>query len=281
MNTKFFGQFLLEKGIINREQLLEALDAQRKSAPLLGDIAIEKEWITAQQAARINTEQRRQDKRFGEIAISLALLDDSQIGVLLSEQKFRRQYFGEILAELGYISRDDLDTQLAKHRQYNDEFAAHIDTSFEDSALGTKARAVSELFSRFYQRMMKTSISITDVFNTLPENKQGDLFWTQTIQSDKTYHLTLSLNKEHACLIASNFLDMTIDELDELSIDAVCEFLNTFLGHAYIKISNDTMPRIQPPQHHAALTNMPISVCTTLMFDSGKFAIGVSISIAE
>ena len=39
MAAKFFGQFLLEKGVIDAAQLLRALEIQRVSNPALGEIA--------------------------------------------------------------------------------------------------------------------------------------------------------------------------------------------------------------------------------------------------
>ena len=40
MAAKFLGQFLLERGTLTPAQLLAALDAQRASNPLLGELAI-------------------------------------------------------------------------------------------------------------------------------------------------------------------------------------------------------------------------------------------------
>ena len=39
MAAKFFGQFLLERGVIDAQQLLRALELQRASNPMLGEIA--------------------------------------------------------------------------------------------------------------------------------------------------------------------------------------------------------------------------------------------------
>ena len=38
MAVKFLGQFLMERGVITPQQLLAAIEAQRASNPLLGDL---------------------------------------------------------------------------------------------------------------------------------------------------------------------------------------------------------------------------------------------------
>ena len=54
MAAKFLGQFLLERGTLTPAQLLAALDAQRASNPLLGELAIHHGMLDALQARRIN-----------------------------------------------------------------------------------------------------------------------------------------------------------------------------------------------------------------------------------
>ncbi|MCP3670088.1 MAG: hypothetical protein GY814_06570 [Gammaproteobacteria bacterium] len=279
MSTKYFGQYLFEKGLINREQLLEALDEQRKSSPLLGDIAVEKGWIDAKQSKKINMEQRRQDKRFGEIAIELSLLDESEINKLLDEQKSRRKYFGEILVELGHLSALTLEEQLKTHKEESLEFDEQISLSFKNSKLPSQSIFVNEMFIRFYQRMIKIMISTTEVIDGKPADNNENLFWSQEIQSDKNYYLILGIDVEHACHIAKHFMGIEVKEMDELGIDSVAEFLNTFTGHVYSELSQHTQPKVQAPQYHGNHFEVALSPCTTLQFDSGQFPISIAVGV--
>ena len=63
MAAKFLGQFLLERGTISSAQLLAALDAQRASNPLLGELALQHGMLDATQARRINERQRAEDRQ--------------------------------------------------------------------------------------------------------------------------------------------------------------------------------------------------------------------------
>ncbi|OUS31100.1 hypothetical protein A9Q99_04620 [Gammaproteobacteria bacterium 45_16_T64] len=281
MNTKFFGQYLLEKGLINREQLLSALDAQRKSSPLLGDIAIEMGWINSKQAEKINTEQRRLDERFGKIAVNLSLLTDDQIDTLLEAQQSRRKYFGEILIDLGYISSQVVNEQLYEHKQEASNLGEKIDISLKGSGLDKQTRVVCDVFSRFYPRMMKIATSIIDINPTLPIEKTGQLFWAQKIKGNKDYYLIFGIDAEHACYIASKFLKFDMTELNELSIDAVCEFMNTFMGHVYSKLDENTQPEVHPPKHIGDQLNMSLTPCTTIYLDSGQHQMSVSLGVVN
>lgn len=278
MNTKFFGQFLLEKGLINREQLLEALDEQRRSSPLLGDLAVEEGLIDQNQAEKINQEQRRQDKRFGDIAVSMGLLTDAQVGELLATQKSKRKYFGEILVSLGHLNNEDVDKYLAAHKAESVDLAVQIDRNFSETGLPEQAKTVREVFARFYHRMLKILVSIEGV-NGDCKPKTDHLIWSQNIQAGKEYTLVLTMPAEHACFVASNFLGMELNEINELSIDAVNEFLNTFMGHIYSKLGLEGDVNILPPVFHEQQFDKNLQPCSHLLFDSGQFEIAVMLGV--
>lgn len=278
MNTKFFGQFLLEKGIINRDQLLEALDEQRRSSPLLGDLAVEEGLIDQRQAEKINQEQRRQDKRFGDIAVSMGLLNDAQVEQLLAIQKSKRKYFGEILVSLGHLNNEDVEKYLAIHKAESVDLLVQIDRNFNETGLPEQAKVVREVFARFYHRMLKILVSIEGVGGEC-KSKAGHLVWSQSIKGEQEYCLALSMPAEHACFVASGFLGMEINEINELSIDAVCEFLNTFMGHIYSKLGLEGDISILPPVFHEQQFDKQLQPCSHLLFDSGQFEIAVILGI--
>ena len=62
MNAKFFGQYLLEKGKITAQQLVDAVESQKSVHTPLGALAIEKEILAAGQVQKIHDEQRRTDR---------------------------------------------------------------------------------------------------------------------------------------------------------------------------------------------------------------------------
>ena len=180
------------------------------------------------------------------------------------------------MVELECISTQTLEEQLAKHKQSTSELGEKIDISLKGSGLDQQTRLVCDVFSRFYPRMMKIATSITDIKAGAPTEKAEHLFWAQEVQGDKNYQLVLGMNPDHACYIASQFLKFDITELNELSIDAVSEFMNTFIGHIYSKLGESTQPVVQPPKQFGGKFDFSLEPCTTLYFDSGQYQISVT-----
>jgi len=59
MSTRFFGQYLLEKGRINSQQLLAALEFQKTISMPIGVMALERGWLSAAQIKEVLELQKR------------------------------------------------------------------------------------------------------------------------------------------------------------------------------------------------------------------------------
>ena len=70
MSTRFFGQYLLEKGRITSQQLLDALECQKGVTAPIGVIALERGLLTTEQIKQVLQQQKKTNQRFGEIAVS-------------------------------------------------------------------------------------------------------------------------------------------------------------------------------------------------------------------
>jgi hypothetical protein len=131
MATQFFGQWLMEKGLVRNDALLEALDYQQQTNLPLGALAVEKQYLSAAQAKSINTEQQRTDRRFGEIAVDKGLLTDAQVDEILQAQRERRVMLGEVLVTKGFLTRDDLERELRAYQQAQREHEAAVHLGLE------------------------------------------------------------------------------------------------------------------------------------------------------
>src|SRR3972149_421897 len=105
MNSRFFGQYLLEKGRITSEQLVAALEQQKTVQAAIGILALESGLLTAEQIKQILTEQRKTGLRFGEQAVVMGSLTQTQVDELLQEQEVsHRVRLGEVLVSKGYLT---------------------------------------------------------------------------------------------------------------------------------------------------------------------------------
>ena len=86
MSSRFFGQYLLEKGRITSQQLSTALDSQKAVTAPIGILALEKNWLTAEQIKHILDLQKKTNYRFGELAVRSGFLTQPQVDELLRDQ---------------------------------------------------------------------------------------------------------------------------------------------------------------------------------------------------
>lgn len=112
MSVKFFGQFLIEQGEVDAQQLRQAIDWMSTQNVDLGTLAVRHGALTPEDTRRIHREQRRKDAPFGEIAVQLGLLTAAQVESLVREQDKARVRLGEALVRLGHLSEAKLGTLL-------------------------------------------------------------------------------------------------------------------------------------------------------------------------
>lgn len=108
---KLFGEFLVDKGLVDEETLVIALDQQRQVNSPLGQVALKAGLISKKDLYRILTEQRRpesRDKSFGLIALELDILTVEQVDLLVAQQSESNLMLGEILVEEGALSKNQL-----------------------------------------------------------------------------------------------------------------------------------------------------------------------------
>jgi hypothetical protein len=232
MAAKFFGQFLLEKGVLDKDQLLRALEIQRTSNPMLGEIAEQLGLLGAADARRINEKQKREDKRFGDIATELGLLTTSQVDALLAEQKNRRKLFGEILVEEGMLTREALAAELALHAADRDEAVLALELGLTGHALADVAGSAIATVSRIFQRVLKVQCQFSALAGSASDLAGFDRAGRIAISGDRPFVLAIACSDEVMNSVAIRFLNLPEHRCDsELAHDALGEVLNIVMGY--------------------------------------------------
>lgn len=121
--SSLFGQFLMERNVIDADQLKDALEYQGRNHRLLGELAVEKGFLGAGDVHRVIERQWREDREFGEMAVSMGLISENQLDELLREQKSNHIALGEALIRLGALNRQTLDSELEEYARRRDEYA--------------------------------------------------------------------------------------------------------------------------------------------------------------
>lgn len=124
MAVKFFGQFLVEKGVVSGETLRKALELQGSVNLKVGEIAVKMRHLNDSEVMRIHEAQRSEDLRFGEMAVRLGLLDEMQKKEVLTWQKNHHLYIGEAIRRVSGLSEEDLERHLLEFKADQAPYAA-------------------------------------------------------------------------------------------------------------------------------------------------------------
>lgn len=110
MPARFIGQFLVEKGLVTQEALVEALAIQSDSR--LGALAVAEGWLCDDQLQDLLAGQRVHDSRLGDLAVARGMLSENQRDEIVKRQLSDRRRLGELLVAKGALSASDLETAL-------------------------------------------------------------------------------------------------------------------------------------------------------------------------
>jgi hypothetical protein len=117
VGVKFFGQFLIERGEIDGDQLREALDRMNEVNVNLGVLAQREGLISHAVANRINQLQRSTDRPFGVLAVEHGVLSEEQLQRLLARQRETWLFLGTALVSLGHLEAERLGVLLDAFKQ--------------------------------------------------------------------------------------------------------------------------------------------------------------------
>ena len=99
------GQRLIEAGYLTKEQLHEALLAQKETALLLGEVCMLRGWLTIEQLSHCLRPAR---SKLGTKLLQAGKITIDQLWISLLEQRHTGARLGEILVSRGWIDEETL-----------------------------------------------------------------------------------------------------------------------------------------------------------------------------
>lgn len=282
MAAKFFGQFLLEQGLIDRDQLLAALEIQRDSNPLLGELAQARGMLDAAQALAINDQQRREDKRFGDIAQALGLLSAAQVDELLAQQKSQRKLFGEILVEQGMLDRDAVERALQAQAAERDDAVLALDLGVAGHPLGDVLASAIGNCNKLFPRILKARCQFSAVVQSAADVAECAVTGHVRVAANAPLSIVLACDPATMINIASAFMLIGADACDEeLARDAMGELINVLMGYVVKEtLADDERYRADPPDFGTPIATLlargdqPLAV--SMISELGPFVLLVS-----
>ena len=246
MGIKFFGHYLFDERKLTAEQLSEAVDYQSSKNLSLGEIAVRERLLTPKNAELINNKQQSLDKRFGEVATSLDLLTEIQITELLQIQKQEKVFFGEILVLKGFMSEELVSKELNIFNDQQKTEAVELDEKVDDIDQDAIMKNTISVLKTLYSRIVHDHIKLVAIND---KNKdRGGVIALQKMRGDVHLDFALQTEDSLSCAISKEFLKTDFNEIDEMVIDIVCEFVNIVLGNIAVKFSEQSVKAdLTPP----------------------------------
>jgi CheY-specific phosphatase CheX len=244
MGIQFFGEFLLDRWVITRGQLLEALELQEYRNLKFGVLAVQKGYLGQEQVEAINEAQRGTDRRFGDLAVERGFLTDEQSREIITLQKNSYLFLGEALLELGHLTEDVLERELAIFREEQARYdleAVPVPAGVQPAELIVACVDLTrKMMLRVGGMLAKAGLPMVVRAREPDASRQLDFHLTVgvSLASQPPLRYVLSVSSAVAVTIASRILkEDATRESEALVEDAVREFCNIVCGNAVAKMS--------------------------------------------
>lgn len=268
MFSAFFGNYLLNKGVVTKEELTQVLEQQKNVRLMLGILAINAGYMTAKQVEEVHYLQNLKDLRFGEIAIHKGYLTNQQLMDLLGQQKSEHLILAQTLIDNNIMTMEKFEQEILlykiAHGLDDDQFEAikkgdvHVVIS---AFLAFEKTGMSEFYIDFVTLFVKNIIRFIDrnVFINRVERVssilENHLFQQDIIGEHRIF--TAFTGDDAAILdIASKHAGEDFITIDEYAIDSACEFINLSNGLFVVNESdkgNDLSLSIQKYIHQSSI----------------------------
>ena len=235
--VKLFTQHLLERGVVSRDALLEALDYQKARNIPLWALAMEQKLVSPEQAKIIRMDQLQTDKTFTQVAVDKQILTVEQADELKRTQTRDWIDIGDALLKQGALNQEKLEQERKVYRQ---------EQNFKDPKLADLVGTVTnrEVMDAFLDASFKIFLKMTGLIPRMSSvsgraaaDVRLDYTFIQKVRGDRNFYYGLALPKAMVLLIAEKFLMMPQTEVGEETLDAVCEFVNIVVGNGCVRLS--------------------------------------------
>ena len=274
MAVKFFGQFLIELGIVTSDALLNAINLQDKNNLKLGEMAVAMGLITPADSQRAHNAQMSRDMRLGDLLVEMGYLTLTQVNDIITRQKNTHLYIGEALVQVGSLTSDELRKHL---EAFKADQARYVSNGIE-LPLTSANNKIWEMTADITYKMITRVLDLQfrpgkcTLATTVSPNF---MLAAIDLSGDVEARYLISVSEGLQKSIAKSILGETsVDhEPTEVLEDTVMEFVNVVCGNVAAKASqigvimNITPPvTVRPPagglpipEGHTAL-NFPIHI---------------------
>lgn len=252
MAVKFFGQYLIEQGVITQAALLEAIKQQETTNRKIGEVILEMGLMTEGDIDRVHLAQRNEDIRFGDKAVAMGLISMEDLQRALTRQRNSHLYIGEALVKIGGLKEEDLAEYLKRFKQDQQPYQIERVEIPADIPNQPLWEMTADLTYKMLARVANMSFrpGACRKIESLPANS---MIAEIGLSGDISARYLLSVTPSSRKTIARAILqEEEIDnESDEVLADTLMEFINIVCGNIAAKAAQIGFQlEIEPPRLH-------------------------------
>ncbi len=257
MVSSIVGNFLVEKGLITKEQLRDLLSEQQKVRVKLGLIAVAEGLMTQREADKVNQLQTVMDKRFGDIAVEKGYLTEWQVSTLLKKQGNSYLAFAQALENQQLMTVEQLEQYMLDYQFEHHLVASDIEDIKSDDVDrilplflpvgGEKYLNMAGTAVRTLMRCVDTELypGMAAIVSEVPADNAA----IQKMEGTPGITCGMAGKGDDLLYAASTFGQEDFPEVNEDALDAVGELLNCINGLYASAASKDGISlELLPPE---------------------------------
>jgi chemotaxis protein CheY-P-specific phosphatase CheC len=267
VKSQIFGHYLLERGVIHRNDLLQAMQGQASRQPSCA-MAIRNKYFTPGQLASLDELCRSSALQCMDIVIQNNMLSDDQLSSIRAQSPEQYDCLGESLLDRRYITAAELDRLL---EQYLREPGLRESDLFDDAVplpFDSKvARIMVDTSLNMFLHYTSQIIRLNSYKTLTPVPTEDRMLVSQEITGDLPMMFILSLPTRLVLPIASKMMGEEQLMVDDVVKDALSEFVNIITGNSFAGLSHMGLScSSRPPREMASA-------------EVGKFVKGVAVRL--
>ena len=265
MLDRLMGAYMVEKGLMNKNQLDQVIKAQESNRAKLGVVAVSEKLMTIAQAEQVNALQATMDMRFGDIAVEKGYLTDAQVERLLKLQGNSYMAFVQAVVDMGILPIERISEIEKEYETYvgaTEIDMVELKTGNIDSIIPLFLHTGNEVYKGIFSMAVKALYRLVDthvyIGKTYAVNSVRDeVIGYQHFHGDVSGVVAIAGKDETIKRLAIDYTKEEFIETSEDALDATCELINCINGlYATEQSKKEVKIELNPPDFSVAFNGI-------------------------